>query len=70
MFWIIYKITIIIFIGITMLGYASLGSKEGKKLIKKFISSGEVIITLIPVINTLFLLFCIVHAIKITNEER
>ena len=53
-----------------MLGYASSGSKKGKKLIKKFISSGEVIITLIPVINTLFLLFCIAYAIKITNEER
>ena len=70
MFWIIYKITIVIFIGITMLGYASSGSEEGKKLIKKFISSGEIIITLIPVINTLFLLFCIVYAIKIVNEER
>lgn len=53
-----------------MLGYASSGSEEGKKLIKKFISSGEIIITLIPVINTLFLLFCIVYAIKIVNEER
>lgn len=70
MFWIIYKITIVILIGITMLSYASSDSKEGKRLIKKFISSGEIIITLIPVINTLFLLFCIAYAIKITNEER
>ncbi len=70
MFWIIYKITIVIFIGITMLSYALSGSKEGKKLIKGFISSGEVIVALIPVINTLFLLFCIVYAIKIVNEER
>ena len=53
-----------------MLSYALSGSKEGKKLIKGFISSGEVIVALIPVINTLFLLFCIVYAIKIVNEER
>ena len=54
---------------ITIFGYFSVGPEKGKVLIKKYLTSVEVIITFIPVLNTLFLLICIGLAIRSVHEK-
>ena len=69
MFWFIYKVTLLIFILIYIAAFF-----KNKELLKqcfsKMLVTGEILLVLIPVINTLFLLYCMFAALMTTiNDE-
>lgn len=68
MFWFIYKITLVVIVMILITVYFK--DKEVFKLgIFKILTTGEFIILLTPIINTLIIIYGVYRAIRITTKN-
>lgn len=68
MFWFIYKLTLVAIVMILIATYFK--DKEVFKLgIFKILTTGEFIILLTPIINTLIIIYGVYRAIRITTKN-
>lgn len=68
MFWFIYKLTLVVIVMILIAVYFK--DKETFKLgVFKMLTTGEFIILLTPIINTLLIIYGVYRAIQITTKN-